>query len=128
MKLEETSAQNSFKYSWLLKRMFPFVKPYLPRIIIGFLVALPLGLLDGVTAFVLKPYMDYVIGGNDLSISLLGMDFHFTRIQLAFIIPFGVVLFTAFQGLLQYVNQYICIWTSQRITNDIKMQLFERLI
>ena len=69
MKLEETSAQNSFKYSWLLKRMFPFVKPYLPRIIIGFLVALPLGLLDGVTAFVLKPYMDYVIGGNDLSFS-----------------------------------------------------------
>lgn len=128
MKLEQTSAQNSFKYSWLLKRMFPFIKPYLPRIIIGFLIALPLGLLDGVTAFALKPYMDYVIGGSDLSFTFLGIDFSFTNRQLAILIPIAVVAFTAFQGLLQYLNQYICIWTSHRITNDIKMSLFERMI
>lgn len=128
MKLEETSAQNSFKYSWILKRMYPFIKPYIPRIIIGFIIALPLGLLDGVTAFVLKPYMDYVIGGSDLQFTFLGIGFHFTSLQLALIIPFCVVGFTAFQGLLQYINQYICIWTSQRITNDIKMKLFERLV
>ncbi|MBO5668684.1 MAG: ABC transporter ATP-binding protein [Lentisphaeria bacterium] len=128
MKLEETTAQKSFAYSWLIKRMYPFVKPYIPRIIIGFLIALPLGLLDGVTAFVLKPYMDYVISGNDLAFTFLGIDFSFTSLQLAFIIPFCVVAFTAFQGLLQYINQYICIWTSQRITNDIKMALFENLI
>ena len=128
MKLEETSAQNSFKYSWILKRMYPFIKPYIPRIIIGFIIALPLGLLDGVTAFVLKPYMDYVIGGNELQFTFLGIDFHFTSLQLALIIPFCVVGFTAFQGLLQYINQYICVWTSQRITNDIKMKLFERLV
>ena len=128
MKLANTSAENSFKYSWLIKRMYPFVKPYIFRIIIGFLVALPLGLLDGVTAFALKPYMDYVVSGNDLNFTFLGIDFNFTTTQLAFIIPFCVVGFTAFQGLLQYINQYICIWTSQRITNDIKMSLFERLI
>ena len=128
MKLEDTTAKKSFAYSWLIKRMFPFVKPYIPRIIIGFLIALPLGLLDGVTAFVLKPYMDYVISGDDLAFTFLGIDFSFTSLQLAFIIPFCVVAFTAFQGLLQYINQYICIWTSQRITNDIKMALFENLI
>ena len=128
MKLEETSASNSFKYSWLIKRMFPFIKPYMFRIIIGFIIALPLGLLDGVTAFALKPYMDYVIGGSDLNFSLLGINFSFTNRQLAFIIPIAVVAFTALQGLLQYLNQYICIWTSNRITNDIKMTLFERLI
>lgn len=128
MKLENTNAVNSFKYSWLIKRMMPFIKPYIPRIIIGFLVALPLGLLDGVTAFALKPYMDYVIGGDGVSFTLLGIDFQFSSTQLAIIIPFCVVAFTAFQGLLQYINQYICIWSSQRITNDIKMSLFERLI
>jgi len=59
MKLNNTTAQNSFKYSWLLARIFPYIKPYLSRIILGFLIAIPLGLLDGVTAFALKPYMDY---------------------------------------------------------------------
>lgn len=128
MKLEETTAQNSFKYSWLIKRMYPFIKPYLPRIIIGFLVALPLGLLDGVTAFALKPYMDYVIGGSDLKFSYGGFDFAFTNRQLAFIIPLGVVAFTAIQGVLYYINQYICVWTTERVTNDIKTSLFTRMI
>lgn len=128
MKLEDTTAQNAFKYSWLLKRMFPFIKPYLVRIIIGFLVALPLGLLDGVTAFALKPYMDYVIGGSELNFSLCGFDFTFTNRQLAFIIPIGVVAFTALQGVLFYINQYICVWTTERITNDIKISLFTRMI
>lgn len=127
MKLADTTAKNSFRYSWLLKRMFPFIKPYLPRIIIGFIIALPLGLLDGVTAFVIKPYMDYVISGKPLEFTFLGIDFAFTSLQLAFIIPFCVIAFTLIQGLLQYANQYICVWTSQRITNDLKMQLFSRL-
>lgn len=128
MKLNTTSAQNSFKYSWLLKRLFPFIKPYMPRIIIGFFIALPLGLLDGVTAFALKPYMDYVISGKGVAFSFLGINFEFTSLHLAFIIPFCVIAFTAIQGLLQYLNQYLCIWTSQRITNDMKMQLFAKLL
>ena len=128
MKLEETSAQNSFKYTWLTKRMFPFIKPYLFRIAIGFVISLPLGLLDGVTAFALKPYMDYVIGGTDLNFSFWGMNFTLSNRMLAFLIPLAVVSFTALQGLLQYINQYICIWTSNRITNDIKMKLFERMV
>ena len=61
MKLSATSAQNSFKYGWLLSRIWPYIKPYWFRILLGFIIAIPLGLLDGVTAFALKPYMDYVI-------------------------------------------------------------------
>ena len=62
MKLSDTTAQNSFRYGWLLKRLFPFVKPFLGRILLGFLVAIPVGALDGIVAFSLKPYMDYVVG------------------------------------------------------------------
>ena len=69
MKLSATTAQNSFKYGWLLSRIWPYIKPYWVRITLGFLVAIPLGLLDGVTAFALKPYMDYVIGGKSLEFS-----------------------------------------------------------
>lgn len=128
MKLAATQAQNSFKYGWLLSRIWPYIRPYWFRILLGFLVAIPLGLLDGVTAFALKPYMDYVIGGKALEFSAFGHAFVITSIQMAYLLPFGVVAFAGFQGVLRYLNGYLSTWTSQRITNDVKFDLFDRLI
>ena len=128
MKLNTTTAQNSFKYGWLLSRIWPYIKPYWFRILLGFLVAIPLGLLDGVTAFALKPYMDYVIGGKNLEFTFLNHDFVIYSFQMAKVLPLAVVLFAGFQGLLRYLNGYLSTWTSQRITNDVKFDLFHRLI
>lgn len=128
MKLSNTTAQNSFKYGWLLSRIWPYIKPYMFRIICGFLVAIPLGLLDGVTAFALKPFMDYVVGKQDWIFHILGYEFILTWQMFAFIIPFGVIAFAGFQGVLRYLNDYISAWTSQRITNDVKFDLFHKLI
>ena len=128
MKLNTTTAQNSFKYGWLLSRIYPYIKPYWFRILLGFAIAIPLGLLDGVTAFALKPYMDYVIGGKTFSVDWHGINFTINSIQMAFILPIGVILFAAFQGVLRYLNGYFSTWTSQRITNDVKFDLFDRLI
>jgi len=127
-KLSSTSAQNSFRYGWLLSRIWPYIKPYWFRILIGFLIAIPLGLLDGVTAFALKPYMDFVIGGKDFTYSFHGFNLSITSLQMAYVIPIGVILFAALQGVLRYLNGYVSTWTSQRITNDVKFDLFERLI
>ena len=128
MKLSNTTAQNSFKYGWLLSRIWPYIKPYMFRIICGFAIAIPLGLLDGITAFALKPFMDYVVGKQDWVFHILGHEYTLTWQLFAFLIPFGVVLFAGFQGLLRYLNDYISAWTSQKITNDVKMDLFHKLI
>lgn len=128
MKLNMTTAKNSFKYGWLLSRIYPYIKPYWFRILLGFAIAIPLGLLDGVTAFALKPYMDYVIGGKSFEFSILAHHVEITSIQMAFLLPLGVILFAAFQGVLRYLNGYFSTWTSQRITNDVKFDLFDRLI
>ncbi len=128
MKLSNTTAQNSFKYIWLLSRIFPYIKPYMFRIICGFIVAIPLGLLDGVTAFALKPYMDFVVGKQDWVFHVLGHEFTLTWQLFAYIIPFGVIAFAGFQGVLRYLNDYISAWTSQKITNDVKIDLFHKLI
>lgn len=127
-KLSTSSAKNSFKYTWLLSRIFPYIKPYWFRILIGFLIAIPLGLLDGVTALALKPYMDYVIGNKEFAYSFYGINLNISSIKMAFIIPIGIVLFAALQGVLRYLNGYFSTWTSQRITNDVKFDLFKRLI
>jgi len=128
MKLSATTAQNSFKYGWLMSRIWPYIKPYWFRILLGFLVAIPLGLLDGVTAFALKPYMDYVVGGKACEFTLLNHHVAISSLQMSIILPIGVILFAAFQGVLRYLNGYLSTWTSQRITNDVKFDLFDRLI
>ena len=128
MKLSNTTAQNSFKYSWLLSRIWPYIKPYWFRILVGFFIAIPLGLLDGVTAFALKPYMDYVIGDAVLNFSILGYHFEISKIQIAILLPIGIILFAAIQGVLRYLNEYLSAWTSAHITNDVRFDLYDRLI
>ena len=127
-KLKSTSTTNSFNYIWLLGRILPYIKPYWFRISLGFAIAIPLGLLDGVTAFALKPYMDYVIGGKEFAFNWHGIGLSLSSLQMAFIIPLGVILFAIVQGVLRYLNGYFSTWTSQRITNDVKFDLFDRLI
>lgn len=124
MKLKDTSANNSYKYGWLLNRIFPFIKPFLIRVLIGFLIAIPVGMLDGVVAFSLKPYLDYVVGKKDLI--LYGLTISYTL--LATIIPFAIVFFAVVQGVLKYFNDYLTDWTSQKITLLVKTELFSKLV
>ena len=128
MKLSKTQAQNSFRYSWLLSRIFPYIKPVLSRAILGAFVALPVGMLDGVVAFALKPYMDYVVGKHDLIFNFLGHHFEIPYMTLAMAIPFAVVLFAVIQGVLRYLNTYLTDWVSQKITNAVKIDLFKKLV
>ena len=128
MKLKDTTAKNSFRYSWLTARIYPYIKPYLGRVILGFLVAIPVGALDGVVAFFLKPYMDYVIGQKDLVFTVLNNTYSISWSALAVSIPFAVVLFAVVQGVLRYLNSYLTDWTSQKITNGVKIALFDKLV
>ena len=124
MKLKDTKALTSFEYGWLLKRIFPYIKPFLGRAILGFLLAIPVGLLDGVVSFSLKPFMDYVIGQKNLV--LFGIEFAYTDVATFMI--FGIIGFAIIQGVLKYLNAYITEWTSLKITNYVKKDLFQRLI
>ena len=126
MKLNDTTAKNSFRYSWLLGRVYPYIKPYMSRVILGFLVAIPVGALEGVIAFFLKPYLDYVVGQKDLIFTICNHTYSISWSTLALSIPFAVVLFALLQGVLRYLNSYLTDWTSQKITNGVKIALFNK--
>ena len=128
MKLSKTEAKNSYKYKWLLQRMYPYIKPVLNRVILGIVIAIPLGLMDGVAVFALKPYMDYVIAQKDFVFNVFNHEYTLTWQLFAFIIPFGIIMFAALQGILRYFNTYITEWTSKKITNAIKTDLFKCLV
>lgn len=124
MKLKDSQALTSFRYGWLLKRIFPYIKPFLGRVILGFIIAVPVGILDGVVSFALKPYMDYVVGQQNLVI--FGFEIPYSALAVA--MPFAIIGFAAFQGLLRYANTYLTDWTSLKITNAVKNDLFSRLV
>ncbi|MBP3924805.1 ABC transporter ATP-binding protein [bacterium] len=107
--------------------MFPYIKPVLPRAVINLIIAIPLGLLDGVVALALKPYLDLVINGSpEDTWSFMGFTVH-TQAWLAAIIPFGIVAFAMFQGVLKYLSNYLTDWTGNKISNNLKVDLFKKL-
>lgn len=127
MKLKDTISKYAFMYGYLLKRMFVYIKPILGRALFGVILAIPLGLLDGVSSFALKPYLDYVINGNpQMTFELMGHVFYTQKI-LALIIPPGIVFFALVQGFLKYGCVYMTDWTGIKISNSLKYELFQKL-
>ena len=74
MRLDNIKTDKAFDYGYLLKRIYPYIKPLMFRIFITFILAIPLGLLDGATAFVLKPYIDVVVNGQTFVSKILVRD------------------------------------------------------
>lgn len=126
-KLKDTMSKDAFNYKYLLGKIFPYIKPVLPRAIINLIIAVPLGLLDGVVALALKPYLDFVVNGNpEHTWNFFGISIH-SQAFLAAIIPFGIVGFALFQGVLKYLSNYLTDWTGQKISMSLKKDLFKKL-
>lgn len=126
-KLKDTMSKDAFNYKYLLGKIFPYIKPVLPRAIISLIIAVPLGLLDGVVALALKPYLDFVVNGNpEHTWNFFGISIH-SQAFLAAIIPFGIVGFALFQGVLKYLSNYLTDWTGQKISMSLKKDLFKKL-
>ena len=104
--------QNTFIYNW--HRMWPFVKPYWGRALLGVLCTVPVGALDGAIAMFLKPFMDKVMVDKQPHFSVL--------------IPFLIVGFTIVQGVLIYVSNYLNTWVARKITIDVKRKLYAKLL
>lgn len=127
LKLKDTKSKDAFRYGYLLNKMFPYIKKVLGRSILLFILAIPLGLLDGVVAFSLRPYMDFVVNGNELqTFELCG---HTLKLQAFFIklIPIAIVLFALIQGVLKYICNYLTEWTGNKMSNSLKIDLFKKL-
>ena len=95
-------------------RILPYVKPYWFRALLAVLICIPIGSLDAVIALSLKPYMDLVMVEK--------------TIDSPWYIPFGIVLFTILQGMLNYIATYLNTWVGGKITNDLKFTLYKKML
>jgi len=95
-------------------KIYPYVKPYLWRAILAILVTLPLGAMDAVIAWALKPYMDIVMIEKSAKATSL--------------LPLLIILFSLFQSLLNYAATYLNTWVGNKITMDLKKDLFKKMM
>jgi len=111
-KLDEKYGNNENYHS--LSVILPYFKPYLKRTFLALGLAIPIGALDAVIALALKPYMDIVM-----------MDKH---MQSAWYLPILIVVFTTVQGGLNYLATYMNDWVGGKVTNDLKITLYSKLM
>lgn len=127
LKLKDTNTKTAFSYGYLLNKMMPYIKSVIGRSLLLFVLAIPLGLLDGVVALSLRPYMDFVVNGNETQV--FEIQGHTIQLQafLINLIPVAIVIFALLQGVLKYVCNYLSEWTGNRMSNNLKMDLFKKL-
>lgn len=96
------------------RRMWPYIKPFWGRALLGVCLTIPVGALDGVVAMFLKPFMDKV---------MVDKQPHF-----ASMIPLLIVGFTVVQGILIYASNYMNTWVANKITINVKRKLYNKLL
>ena len=107
----------SFKNTYLFQnysKIYPYVRPYLGRAILAILVTLPLGAMDAVVAWVLKPYMDIVMIEKSAKATSL--------------LPLLIIIFSLAQSSLNYAATYLNTWVGNKITMDLKKDLFKKMM
>ena len=112
IKMDEKYGENENYHS--LATILPYFKPYLFRTLLALLLAIPIGSLDAVIALSLKPYMDIVMLNKQMQSPLY--------------IPFLIIIFTTIQGALNYLATYMNDWVGGKVTNDLKIDLYKKLM
>jgi subfamily B ATP-binding cassette protein MsbA len=116
MKLNEVDYDKSYEYVYLYKRMWPYVKPYLFRGILGLLLAIPVGMLEGLPPLGIKYFIDTITKHPELTL------------KVSFAGALLIMVIAVVQGLLGYFNNYLNDWTGQKITIGLKKDLFKKLL
>ncbi len=111
-KLDERFADNENYHC--LSVILPYFKPYLFRTFLALGLAIPIGALDAVIALALKPYMDIVMMKKQMGA--------------AWYLPVLIVLFTTVQGTLNYLASYMNDWVGGKVTSDLKISLYSKLM
>ncbi len=95
-------------------KILPYVKPYWIRAFLAVMITIPIGSADALIAWSLKPYMDVVMIEKN--------------IYQIWYIPFLIIIFSLIQSLLSYSATYLNTWVGRKISNDVKKDLFDKLM
>ena len=96
------------------RKIYPYIRPYWFRALLSILITIPIGSMDAVIAWSLKPYLDVVMVEKNINATNY--------------IPILIIIFSCIQSLLNYTATYLNTWVGHKIANDVKMDLFDKLM
>jgi subfamily B ATP-binding cassette protein MsbA len=94
--------------------IYPYFKPYWFRALLAIVITIPVGSMDAVIAWSLKPFMDVVLVEKQTGWTMY--------------IPLMIIVFSVFQALFTYIATYMNTWVGNKISLDIKRRLFKKLL
>lgn len=94
--------------------ILPYAKPYWFRALLAVAITMPVGSLDAVIAWSLKPFMDVVLVEKQTGWTMY--------------IPLLIIVFSVLQALFTYISTYMNTWVGNKMANDLKRDLFHKLM
>ncbi|MFL2860474.1 MAG: ABC transporter ATP-binding protein [Pontiellaceae bacterium] len=124
---------SSSKLFGIYRRMFPFVSPYLPRLLLGLIC----GILYGGSTFGLIIVLRFALGGligeefsGDNPFSLMSTpegnasELELSRIICTLFLLPGVAVI---QGSVSFAGRYFVEWSGSRVITDLRQALYEHM-
>ncbi|MFH1724652.1 MAG: ABC transporter ATP-binding protein [Elusimicrobiota bacterium] len=97
----------------LLRKFYPYLKPYRLRFVQAGLAMCVVAVFNGASVYVLKPIIDHVFISKNYSMLWLAI--------------LGVPLLMAVKNSAAYVQNYLMSWLGQRVTQELREDLFRHL-
>ena len=95
-------------------KMWPFIKPYWFRALLGLTLAVPVGALDSAIALFMKYYTDDILVAKNATFATF--------------IPWLIIGFVLVQSIMTYAETYLNSWVGNKITLDVRKKLFRKLM
>lgn len=112
--LSDVSMQASTSFWRGYSRFWPFLKPYWPVALLGIILTIPVGALDAVIAWFLKPFTDQVMVEQ--------------QAEFAYYVPLVVIGFTLVQGIFIYLSSLINGYVGGAINLLMRSRLYQKLL
>jgi subfamily B ATP-binding cassette protein MsbA len=95
------------------RRLLPYIRPHLPWLILGSVLALIVAAMDGVVAWLVKPAMDEIFINRDLLMLKL--------------IPLALLATYAIKGVARYLQAYLMASVGERVVAALRRDLYAHI-
>jgi subfamily B ATP-binding cassette protein MsbA len=95
------------------RRLLPYIRPHLPWLIVGSVLALVVAAMDGLVAWLVKPAMDEIFINRDLFMLKL--------------IPLALLAVYAVKGVTRYLQAYLMASVGERVVAALRRDLYSHI-
>lgn len=113
------------------RKLLSYLKPYKTRFGLGILFGALYGAMNGILVWTIKHVSQTVFGDQGgPSLAMVGQTDMTSSVSLQdiFLVCAMIPLIMGVRGLFGYLNAYCMMWTSLRVLNDIRTELFANLL